>query len=310
MGTLALKRQSSKPWRISTHPSDPAKGGVIYVLKDPRDEYKDAPIRYIGQTFDFGDRAKAYEKAWRNGTAHSPPLRHWFAKLKRLGLKYLIEVVDERLFAIGELERDWISRGRQAGWKLLNITDGGGGGGSMHTETSREKLRASSKAKWNDPDYRARWSASMKGVWAARPVISEEEQSARLLIRQANVARHKANMDLHADRVAAKNAILYPLTYRGTAFLKLGGNRQDGRSSGIERWALIDAEDWAKVQGRRWYANWIGRKLRVRSKRGGMINLTQVIGGTIRLTHCNRNGLDCRKVNLHRRDARRLQESL
>lgn len=158
--------KSSDLFRPRLKSCHPAKGGVIYALYDPRPEYAKCPIRYIGQAKDYAARAKFYRCDFNKGRAHSRCLRNWFRKLKRLGLAFEMRQVDARLFGIGELEREWIAKGRAAGWDLLNVTDGGDE--TEMTAEARQRLAHKARLAWQRPEYKERWRASMARVWAAR----------------------------------------------------------------------------------------------------------------------------------------------
>lgn len=148
--------------------SDPEKGGKVYGLCDPRPEYKGRPIRYIGQTADLARRMKCYRHDFKNGRAHSRALRNWFGKLQSLGLMFSLVELGSRDRAIGELEQEWIARGRQSQWALLNTTEGGDE--TPMSLERRRRLSEKSKAAWSRPEYRERWSKSMSGHYG-KPVV-------------------------------------------------------------------------------------------------------------------------------------------
>lgn len=90
----------------------------IYALVDPR--YND--IRYVGKSLKPQLRLKQHinEKACNRGKIS------WIEDLKKSELvpeMRILETCDERNW--DERERWWIKYGRENGWELLNLTEGG-----------------------------------------------------------------------------------------------------------------------------------------------------------------------------------------
>ncbi len=91
----------------------------IYSLKDPRNN----EIRYVGKTVNMENRYHAHTNIGGNKKNDL-----WISELKALGflpIMDILEVSDEENW--DEAEKYWIAYGRDNGWKLNNIADGGGG---------------------------------------------------------------------------------------------------------------------------------------------------------------------------------------
>ena len=109
----------------------------IYVLIDPRDE----EIRYVGQTNrELNDRLRGHVRC--AGTNNHREI--WIAKLRRLGFKPRIELVQEVPSLLAdEAERYWIQYYRAIRCDLTNTGAGGkssGMTGRKHTLESRKKI--------------------------------------------------------------------------------------------------------------------------------------------------------------------------
>jgi hypothetical protein len=157
--------------------------GVIYALIDPRSE----AIRYIGQT--------TYDEPSKRLQAHLCPsavrkhsyLARWLKGLVDEGLKpdmVLIDVAYDQA-ELDLLEIEHIARYRQEGFRLVNLSDGGGGSaGVKKSPKAIEKTRQAhlGRPKPKSPEWRAHMQVVMAG-------------------RRTNTPEHMAK--LHEARVGA-----------------------------------------------------------------------------------------------------------
>lgn len=93
----------------------------IYVLIDPITNM----IRYVGKANNVTQRYTAHLNRARKHQVHK---KNWIEQLKKLGLKPIIEVIDE--VPINEWifwETYWISQMKTWGFDLINYTNGGDG---------------------------------------------------------------------------------------------------------------------------------------------------------------------------------------
>ena len=139
---------------------------IVYLLWDPRN----GDIRYVGKTCSPERRFSKH----RCGNHTMGHVRNWEKSLVKLGLCCEWAIVEDGLTddEVGGRERWWITYGRQYGWPLTNLTDGGDGmfghipsmetrekvrrarlGKKMSLE-QKEKLRQIQLKKWDSPEYR------------------------------------------------------------------------------------------------------------------------------------------------------------
>lgn len=93
----------------------------IYVLIDPITNM----VRYVGKTNNITQRYQAHLNRARKHQIHK---KNWIEKLKKEGLKPIIEVID--VVPINEWvywETYWISQMKTWGFDLINYTNGGDG---------------------------------------------------------------------------------------------------------------------------------------------------------------------------------------
>lgn len=91
----------------------------IYGLKDPRDNQ----IYYIGKSNNPKKRLKEHLEDKHT----NPHKRAWIEDLVSCNLIPKLEILEKvDINNWGDIERDWITRGRNNGYPLTNITDGGG----------------------------------------------------------------------------------------------------------------------------------------------------------------------------------------
>jgi hypothetical protein len=109
---------------------------LIYALVDPRD----GQWRYIGKSERGLKRPNHHYTVARFEHNHKA---YWVMSLRRLGLRYGVEVLETLSPADDacEVEREWIAAARRAGVPLTNLTDGGEGTpGHKHSAETRQKL--------------------------------------------------------------------------------------------------------------------------------------------------------------------------
>lgn len=127
----------------------------IYGLWDPRD----GRLRYIGKSNNPKTRLTNHLRAARKKGATNH-LRCWLIGVMNDGEKPMMEVLEEvPVSRWKETERDWINQCRDHGIDLVNIADGGLGGGArgrVVSEESRQKMRD----RWADPEWRAKTIAA------------------------------------------------------------------------------------------------------------------------------------------------------
>jgi hypothetical protein len=143
---------------------------LVYALSHP----VTGEVRYIGKSESGLQRPRQHgHLSHLKKRAHLPVAR-WVAKLRSEGLDYAIEVVEgctDRL-SLMEAERFYICQFRALGFRLLNVCDGGEGFTGKHSDSAKAKVAAAVKARWADPEYKARRgaaiSAGKKGKMSAK----------------------------------------------------------------------------------------------------------------------------------------------
>lgn len=110
----------------------------IYILIDPITNM----VRYVGKANDVSQRYKAHLNRARKHQVHK---KNWIEKLKKQGLKPIIEVID--IVPIEDWifwETYWISQIKTWGFDLINYTNGGDGC-SFANQTSFKKGQGGKK---------------------------------------------------------------------------------------------------------------------------------------------------------------------
>ena len=88
----------------------------IYILKDPISNL----IRYVGKSNNPKDRLKNHVNLSKKDQSHK---RNWILKLKKKGLKPVMEVIDVVPIDSWQFwETYWISQIRTWGFDLINYT--------------------------------------------------------------------------------------------------------------------------------------------------------------------------------------------
>ena len=111
----------------------------IYALRDPRT----GEPRYIGQSSAGMKRPKAHALP-SSEKSHSRHLHNWVCLLKGLGLMYETIVIERFSSAepLDKAESYWIRTLREQGYRLLNVSDGGGATGLSGRSLSEEHKTA------------------------------------------------------------------------------------------------------------------------------------------------------------------------
>jgi hypothetical protein len=124
---------------------------IIYGLTDPRD----GDIRYIGKSTKGLKRPREHGKKGRSNAK----CKNWLSCLAKCNLQYGIKIL-EYCATIEELnyaEKNWIKKGREYGWNLTNLTDGGEGApGCVKSAATRQKLSKAATERQADPEIRER----------------------------------------------------------------------------------------------------------------------------------------------------------
>lgn len=114
---------------------------IIYALSDPRTEEP----RYIGKSSSGLIRARSHMYPSSLIKKDNPYKNNWLRKLKKLGLKPIIEIVEELPSEenAGDAEKFYIAYFRYLGFRLTNLTEGGEGkGGYTVSEKTKKKISA------------------------------------------------------------------------------------------------------------------------------------------------------------------------
>lgn len=159
---------------------------IIYGLTDPRT----GEVRYIGKSTKGLKRPQEHGRKGRsNGRC-----KNWLTSLDKIGLKCGIKVLEccETLDELSAAEVCWVRKGREVGWRLTNLTDGGEGtSGHIKSEDTRRKLSRAATERQADPEVRVRIRQQLLG--------HEVSEETREKIRQSLKGRklHKT----HAENI-------------------------------------------------------------------------------------------------------------
>lgn len=178
---------------------------LIYALVDPRTN----SVRYIGKSTTRLARPKSHGLSYHLSHDRSRKA-NWIRSLRSTGVDYGIRVLQFYSSAddLNEEERLWIALGRQEGWDLTNLTDGGDGASSPMPEETRqkireacnkpeaiEKMRRANKGKIVSEETRARASLAHKGI---RP--SAETRAKQSAARKGRVVSAATRAKLSAAK--------------------------------------------------------------------------------------------------------------
>ncbi len=179
----------------------------MYALLDPRD----GRVRYVGLSSSGLTRPRQH--ATSRAHARKYPVSLWAKKLRRAGVDYSVVVLEraEEYGQLQEQERFWIRVLRDAGCRLLNLTDGGEGTlGRRRSPEQRERHSrfmiarfqdplaleahcAAQKRRWEDPAEHANHSAAMTEYFKD-PLVRETRsiQAKRRFEDPETIAKHSA----------------------------------------------------------------------------------------------------------------------
>jgi hypothetical protein len=129
----------------------------IYSLTDPRD----GRVRYVGKTNDVKRRlydhiSEALHRKKRNHRLN------WISSLVESGQLPQLSILESGEGDWVEAEKKWIKTFRDAGYSLVNATDGGEGVESPSAE-ARARLSTAMSERWRNPEYRARMGTVFSG---------------------------------------------------------------------------------------------------------------------------------------------------
>lgn len=112
----------------------------MYGLRDPRDGL----LKYVGKSSSGLRRPNSHRHPCRQKQGHHLPVYRWVRSLERVGLTYVVDVLQECgcKEELPDAERAHIFRLRNEGTPLLNLTDGGDGSpGCIPAASTRQKMR-------------------------------------------------------------------------------------------------------------------------------------------------------------------------
>lgn len=142
----------------------------IYVLRDPRGPRGLRGVRYVGKTEkDLRERLRKHLiDAQRGSHFHC---HRWIRQLLAVGLEPTINLLWEVSAAVADAaERDAISRLRDQGARLTNMTDGGEGPkGHSHSWQTRVRLSIRHRGRTLTAEHRARIGEGIRRHYHADP---------------------------------------------------------------------------------------------------------------------------------------------
>jgi hypothetical protein len=149
---------------------------VIYGLFDPRKPIELENCRYIGQTVRALE-LRVYEHCSSAQRSSLDPVHCWIRSLGGDGVDptpLVLQDVDEQ--DLDQCETEWIALGRDAGWALLNVTNGGDGWRSRKalSEAHRAKIGESVRRAFEaDPTFGPRIGQSLRRYYEENPEAHE-----------------------------------------------------------------------------------------------------------------------------------------
>jgi len=167
---------------------------LVYALVDPRT----AEVRYVGKTIRGVERIREHTQSSSLDREETYKAR-WIRSLRRDGLAPVIRILEAQPTRkqLNEAEVRWIAYGRESGWPLTNLTDGGEGALGRNPE-SIAKFRAKMIGHPVSAETRAKISAANKIAYASpklRKLVGDRARGkelspeARALISAAGVRR-------------------------------------------------------------------------------------------------------------------------
>lgn len=202
----------------------------IYKLLDPRD----SSVRYVGKTVNkLNIRLSQHCSNANFGISHRD---NWILLLRRLGLRPIIELVEEANEANWE-EREifWIRRFKDLGCDLVNTTEGGDHGGNPRAAECARKM-------WANPIYRAKHSGENHHM--KRPENRLKNKLAHLGFKHTEEAKQKISN-------AGKGHPAYP---KQVEFARINGKKPkplETRLKLAKTKSKISAEDCDKIRNER-----------------------------------------------------------
>lgn len=135
----------------------PPSSSFIYGLVDPRT----GEVRYIGKTVNGERRLRSHRSQMKGDRSHKGA---WLRQLRKLGLTFemnVLEVASPDLLL--ERESVWIAFGREQGWPLTNLTNGGEGlHGHKFSQEHREKISIANRGRKLTEDQRSRFLEAIR----------------------------------------------------------------------------------------------------------------------------------------------------
>jgi hypothetical protein len=149
----------------------PSDTKYIYVLIDPQA----ASVRYVGQTVDPNTRLYFHRYKPRGRR----PVEQWARGLAARGSGPEMVVIEEtKNDDADRREIYWIGTLRAAGFRLLNLAEGGKTRrGASPDGTTRAKLADAARSAWSNPLTRAKYIEASRARWA-RPEEHEKLSAA------------------------------------------------------------------------------------------------------------------------------------
>jgi hypothetical protein len=152
----------------------------IYSLTDPRD----GRVRYVGKTGDIKKRLYLHISNALNSRKRNHRL-NWIRSLVEVGQLPVLSILEEGTDDWQIAEKRWIKNFRDAGYDLVNATDGGEGAeGRQCSSVTREKMAAAQRGKHLSADTRAKLRAVNLGKRLSAEHLAK--------LRATNLGKHRS----------------------------------------------------------------------------------------------------------------------